>query len=157
MFGHPKYVWTTPFIWMHPLYVWMPPYVWITPVCLDAPHVWTPSCMFGCPHMFGHPQNVSTSPFIWMDASPVCLDAPFMFGHPPVHLDTIICLNTPNMFGHPPFIWMYPLYVWMPPYVWITPVCLDARHVWTPSCMFGCSHMFGYPPVYLGTLCLDAL
>ena len=50
------------------LYVWMPPYVWTPPVCLDTPHVWMPTCMFGHPPMFALPDMFG--------CLPVCLDAP---------------------------------------------------------------------------------
>ena len=85
-----------------------------SPICLDTPN------MFGCS--------------IYLDASPVCLDVPHMFGHHSM-------FGCPHMFGHhsmfgcPPFIWMHPLYVWIPPNVLTPSLCLDAPCVWK---MFGC-------------------
>ena len=46
------------------LYVWMPPECFDASICLDAPHVWMPSCMFGCPL------------YVWMP--PICLDVKYI-------------------------------------------------------------------------------
>ena len=110
-------------------YVWIPLYVW-APLSLDAPCMFGHSHMFGCPHMFG-----------WL---PICLDALHMSGCP-------LYVLMPDMFGHHPYVWMPP-YVWTPPYFWMPPVSLDTPYVWMHPlyiwmplyvlmypCMFGCS------------------
>ena len=83
-FGHPPCL-HSPYVWVPPMFGH--PYLWS-----DAPHVWTPPCMSGCPsyvslspvhtqhkeNMFCQNEGVSICP-IHLDV-PTCLDAPCMFG-----------------------------------------------------------------------------
>ena len=143
-FGHPD--------------VWMPfIYLDASPVCLDAPHVWTTSCMFGCPICLDTPQYVG-HPYVWM--LPECVDAPICF-------DTLICLDGPICLED---VWMPAVHIqhkesmlcqtegvsiW--PNTLGHPQCLDALHLFgcTPS-MFGYPHMFGHPTyIWMHTVCLD--
>ena len=152
-FGWPQYVWMSLICLASTLYVCIPSYVWMSPVCLSAPicldtpvslhapYVWTPLCMFGCPHMFGcTPCMFGCPSYVWM--------ASCMFG-------CLFMFGCPHMFGQPLYVWMMfgcPLYIHNTkkacfvilsrcPYV---PIHLDAPYVWIPPCMFECSPcMFG--------------
>ena len=152
-------------------------------ICLDAPcifghpYVWTPSCMFGCPHIFGCLPVCLGTPYAWiLDAlvcldTPLCLDASHIFGCPPVCLDDVwmplYIHNTKKacfvrlrgclyalIHLDAPYVWMHSLYVWMPPYVWIPPyvwlsLCLDTPICLdTPMCL-DVPHTFGCP-IHLG-------
>ena len=79
--------------------------------------------MFRCCHMFGCIPCI----FGW---SPVCLDAPIYLNTPYVWVPPVwtpLCMvRCPHMLGHP-------LYVWIPPYVWLSPVCLDAPQIYGTS------------------------
>ena len=124
MFGCPICLDTPTYVWMPPVCfddVWMPPvhtqhkesmlcqtkevsicpHTFVCPICLDAP------CMLGFPHMFEwSPVYLDAHLYVQM---PTCMFGhPHMLGHPPVCLDA-------------PYIWMHPLYIWMPPYVWTPP------------------------------------
>ena len=135
-----------PHIFECPLYIWMSLVYFNAPICLDTTHI------------FGYHLYVSMSP-ICLDI-PTCLDAPcmlecpHMFGCPPVCLDVPICSS---------------IYVWMPLYVWTSPVCLDAplyvlmifgcllyTHNTKKACFVrlrGCP----YAPIHLDVpICLDA-
>ena len=105
------------------------------PVCLDVPSVWTPPVCFGT-LLFG------CTLYVW--TPPVCLDDVWM---PTVHTNhkesmlchtkgVSICTHTLGC----------PLYISMPPYVWIPPVCVQASH------MFGPPLYVWMPPVCLNTL-----
>ena len=110
--------------------------------------------MFGHPHMFGCPlyvlmmfgcplyihntkracfvrlRGVHMPQYIWM--CPMCLDAPCLFGCPPICLDGPICLDTST-------------YVSTPTCMFGQPQCLDASHI------FGCTSVCFDAPI-----CLDA-
>ena len=144
-----------PCIFRWPPYVWTPPHVWMPPVCLDIPH------MFGHHHMFGCPL------YVWM-----------MFWMLTVlieHKKIMLC-QTKGVSICCPYIWRPP-HVWMPFYVFMSPVCLDTTHMFvchplcldmppvcldTPicldaPCMFGCPHMFGCNHCMFGCpICFDA-
>ena len=121
MFGCPHYVWILPCMFGHP-YVWMPPYVWK---------------MFGC---LLYIYNTNKTCFVRLRGVHML----------PIHLDAPICLCTPNMFRCPSYIWMHPLYVWMPPYVWIFPCMFGHPYVWMSP-----EYVWTLPYVWLPPICFE--
>ena len=73
----------------------------------------------------------------------------------PASRDTPICLDAPCMFGCPPYVWITPC-MFGCPHVW-TPSCMfGCPHMFGHPNMFGCPHLFGCIPCMLGCpLCLD--
>ena len=115
IFECPLYVLIPQYGLMHPLYVWMP-----LPVCLGTPMFGCPLNMCGHSHMFGCPC--------------VCLEDVWMSAVHIQHKESMLCQTEGVSMCTP--------YIWMPSYVWMSLIPLDA-----PICLAASKHTGGQPNI----------